>query len=279
MRPDGIRVKNQDPMYELMPFFLTRRYDAQNMITINVPIAPMHDYINSKRKDGIRISHLSLVLAAYLRTVAEYPHLNRFIGGSNHRIYAHKDFSVAMVVLRPGTVGGTSVKLHFDYTDTIFDVNRKIEEAINDNRGADSSNNLDKFMGTLLKVPGLVRVAVALLRFLDRHGWIPASICEISPFHASLLITNLASIRTNHIFHHVYEFGTTSVGMAMGNPRLVPKIHHGEVIFERCMPIGVVMDERIASGSYFALAFRRLRQYLADPTLLEVPPETVKYDS
>jgi hypothetical protein len=56
-------------------------------------------------------------------------------------------------------------------------------------------------------------------------------------------------------------------------------MQHGEVIFERCMPIGVVMDERVASGSYFALAFRRLRQYLADPTLLEVPAETVKYDS
>ena len=37
MRPDGIRVKNQDPMYELIPFFLPRRYDAQNMITIDIP--------------------------------------------------------------------------------------------------------------------------------------------------------------------------------------------------------------------------------------------------
>ena len=272
MRPDGIRVKNQDPMYELMPFFLTRRYDAQNMITINVPIAPMHDYINSKRKDGIRISHLSLVLAAYLRTVAEYPHLNRFIGGSNHRIYAHKDFSVAMVVLRPGTVGGTSVKLHFDYTDTIFDVNRKIEEAINDNRGADSSNNLDKFMGTLLKIPGLVRVAVAFLRFLDRHGWLPASICEISPFHASLLITNLASIRTNHIYHHIYDFGTTGVAIAMGNMRDLPKKTKDGIVLERNLPMGVVMDERICNGHYFATAFNRMKEYLKNPTLLEGPP-------
>ena len=114
---------------------------------------------------------------------------------------------------------------------------------------------------------------------MDRHNIMPRVVTDFSPFHCSLLITNLASIRTNHIFHHVYEFGTTSVGMAMGNARLVPKMQHGEVIFERCMPIGVVMDERIASGSYFALAFRRLRHYLADPTTLEVPPETVNYDS
>ena len=248
MRPDGIRVKNQDPMYELIPFFLPRRYDAQNMITIDIPIAPMHDYINTKRKEGLRISHLSLVLAAYLRTVAEYPHLNRFIGGGNHRIYAHKGFSVAMVVLRPGTIGGTSIKLRFDFKDTIFDVNRKIEEAIEANRNAENDNGLDKIMRVLLTIPGVARGAVALLRFLDRRGWIPAPICEISPFHASLLITNLASIRTNHIYHHVYDFGTTSVAVAMGNLRDLPKKTKDGIVLERHLTMGVVMDESICNG-------------------------------
>ena len=85
-------------------------------------------------------------------------------------------------------------------------------------------------------------------------------------------ITNLASIRTNHIYHHCYEFGTTSVFLAMGNTREVPKRKGSEIVFEKCMPIGVTMDERIASGSYFALAFRKMRAYLRDPRLLEVPP-------
>lgn len=275
MRPDGIRVKNQDPMYELIPFFMPRRYDAMNMITIDVPIAPMHEYINSKRKDGLRISHLALVLAAYLRTVAEYPHLNRFIGGGNHRIYAHKGFSVAMVVLRPGTVGGTSIKLHFDFTDNIFDVNRKIEEAIEINRNAENDNGLDKFMRLLLGIPGVARVAVAALRFLDRRGWIPAPICEISPFHASLLITNLASIRTNHIYHHVYDFGTTSVAVAMGNLRDLPRKTKDGIVMERHLPMGVVMDERICNGHYFATAFSRLKEYLRDPALLEASPRVL----
>lgn len=272
MRPDGIRVKNQDPMYELIPFFMPRRYDAQNMITIDIPIAPMHEYINSKRKEGIRISHLALVLASYLRTAAEYPHLNRFIGGGNHRIYAHKGFSVAMVVLRPGTIGGTSIKLRFDFTDTIFDVNRKIEEAIELNRNAENDNGLDKIMHLLLGIPGVARGAVAALRFLDRRGWIPAPICEISPFHASLLITNLASIRTNHIYHHVYDFGTTSVAIAMGNLRDLPRKTKNGIVMERHLPMGVVMDERICNGHYFATAFSRMKEYLRDPGLLEMPP-------
>ena len=51
-----------------------------------------------------------------------------------------------------------------------------------------------------------------------------------------------------------------------------------EIVFEKCMPIGVVMDERIASGSYFATAFRRFRKYLRNPELMETPLENVVED-
>ena len=64
----------------------------------------------------------------------------------------------------------------------------------------------------------------------------------------------------------------------MGNLREVPRRKGDEVIFERCMPIGTVMDERICSGSYFASAFRKMQKYLKDPTLLEVPPEKIVPD-
>ena len=54
-------------------------FKTMNMITIDIPYAPMQDYVNKKRKEGISISHMSLVIAAYLRTMAKYPELNRFI--------------------------------------------------------------------------------------------------------------------------------------------------------------------------------------------------------
>ena len=42
--------------------------------------------------------------------------------------------------------------------------------------------------------------------------------------------------------------------------------------------MGIVMDERICSGSYFARVFRRFRQYLLDPSLLEGPPIAIQVD-
>ncbi len=41
MRCDGKKVNEADPMYFLIPYFLTRRYDAMNMITVDVPEEPM----------------------------------------------------------------------------------------------------------------------------------------------------------------------------------------------------------------------------------------------
>ena len=67
--------------------------------------------------------------------------------------------------------------------------------------------------------------------------------------------------------------------MAMGNLREVPKRRGGEVIFERSMPIGVTMDERICSGSYFATAFKTMKRYLANPELLEQRAEKVILDT
>lgn len=270
MRVDGRRVKGINAMYALVPQFLTRRYDAMNMITLDIPAEPMRQYMNAKRREGIHVSHLALIIAAYLRTAAEFPHINRFIG--NKKIYTHNDFTVSMVVLRPGRDEDTMSKIYLDFKDDIFEVQRKIMHYIDENRKDDNANDLDRIMAILMKIPGLLGLAGAVLRFMDRHGLLPRAIVKASPFHASLLISNLASIRTNHIYHHVYEFGTTSVAITLGNAREVPHTRKGETVLEKCIPMGVVMDERICSGHYFAQAFARMKTYLADPTLLEGPP-------
>jgi len=266
MRADGIRVKNEDPMYYLIPHFLRNRYDSMNMVTIDIPVEPLRLYMNEKRKEGRPVSHMALILAAYLRTIEEFPAINRFI--VNKKIYAHKDVTVSMVVLRPGSNDDTMSKISFDFTDDIFTVNGKIGEYISENRTAED-NPLDRIMKVLIKMNWLLSIGINILRFMDKHGLLPMSLIKVSPFHASLLISNLASIRTNHIYHHVYDFGTTSIAITMGNMREVPRRTKNGIVHDRCLPLGIVMDERICSGHYFAMAFSRLKEYLNDPTLLE----------
>lgn len=276
MRKDGKRIKRVDPMYTIIPYILDKRYDAMNNIELDIPMEPMQKYLNQKRKEGYHISHMGLLVAAILRTTAEFPALNRFI--VNKKIYARNEFCVGLVVLKPGSDDATMNKIYFELEDDIFTVQEKIDKYINDNRKTDNSNSTDELMTKLLAIPGLLNTAVTVLKWMDRHNIMPRAVIEASPFHATLGITNLASIRTNHIHHHIYEFGTMGMFIAMGNSRVIPVDKAGNIEFVKSLPLGVVMDERIASGSYFAAAFQKIKLYLKNPELLEKPAEIVNRD-
>ena len=274
MRADGRRVRHANPMYTVAPYIMSERSDSQNMIEQFIPVEPIQEYIKAKRAEGRPVSHLAVVIAAFIRTMAEYPQLNRFI--VNKRIYARNEFAVGMVVLKPGETDGTMNKIFFQPEDDVFTVQARIDEYVAKNREAGDTNSTDKLISTLLAIPGLVGFAVAVIKLMDKLGILPKAIINASPFHVSMVITNLASIRTNHIYHHVYNFGTTGMVVAMGNMREMPKRgKNGEVELVRCMPLGVVMDERICSGSYYAAAFNKMRKYFADPTGLEGEPKVV----
>ena len=265
-RPDGTLAKVGDSNYFLFPHVLKKRYDAQNMITVDIPVEPMKQYINEKRKEGISISYLGLVMAAYTRAAAKFPLLNRFV--VNEKIYDRNYFSASMVVLRPGAGTDVFSKVYFDpQNDTVFDIQNKIVDYVTESREADSETGLDKLVNAIVKAKFLVN----LILWLDKHGMLPRSLIDALPFHTSFLITNLASIRTNHIYHHLYDFGTTSVGIAIGNMRDVPRQTKNGIELVRSLPLGVVMDERICSGHYFANVFSYVTKMLADPHKMEIP--------
>ena len=275
-RADGYRVRTNDAMYELVPYIMPYRYDASNSVTVDIDLDLMQDYIKKCRKKGINMSHMSIIIAGALRIASQNPFLNRFV--MNRKIYARNHFCVSFVTLQPGKTSDTVNKLYFSLDDDIFTVNRKVQEAIERTQQPTSQNALDKLMASLLRIPFLVGAAVGVLKFIDKYFTLPFSIINASPFHTSLFITNLASIRTNAIYHHLYEFGTTGIFISMGQPeRRIEK--NGETVEEKkIMPLGIVTDERIANGHYYGRCFRELNRYYKNPELLEVPPEQVVRD-
>lgn len=269
MRKDGKRVKKADLLYTVVPYVMNKRVDSMNMVTVDIPVEPLNRYINDQRKQGRGISTLALVLCAWVQAVQEYPLLNRFV--VNRRLFDRNELCVSMVVLRSGEDESTMSKMYFQRDDNIFTVQEKIDRYFETNRQPSSANNTtDKLAALLGRIPGLLAIGVPILKWADRHGLLPKSIIDASPFHASLAITNLASIRTNHIYHHCYEFGTVSLFMAMGNLREVPTREKDQVVFKRCLPMGIVMDERICSGHYFANALNCMQKYWRDPALMEL---------
>lgn len=267
IRWDGTRVKNESAIVAATPYIMPHRYDAQNMVTEYADMEPLRAYIQEKRKAGVRVTYMGLVIAAYHRAYLENPKINRFV--MNKKIYQRKHFCVSFVMLkkRPdGTPDESLLKVYIEPDDDVLSIQKKITDMIEENANAQEDNGTDKFANAVFTVPLLPSIVVGLARLLDRWGILPRKIIEISPFHTSMFITNLASINTTHIFHHAYEFGTTSVFLCMGKP--VMDYIHGDYK-KKILPLSGVMDERICGGVEYAQFWVSFNRYLKHPELLE----------
>ena len=266
MRWDGRRVR-ETAINAAIPYIMPHRYDAMNYVTEYADMEVMRAYIHGKRKEGVRVSYMALILAAYHKAALEHPKINRFI--MNKRIYMRNHFCVSFVMLKTradGTPDETTLKIYIEPEDDIAAINEKIEALIAKNSVATHDNSTDKFANFLFSVPLLPSLVVGLARLLDHFGILPKFIIELSPFHTSLFITNLASINTAPIYHHCYEFGTTSVFICMGKP--TANYISGEYR-QKLMPLKAVLDERICSGVEYARFWSSFQRYLKHPELLE----------
>ena len=278
-RGDGYLVKNIDPIIALMPYLLPTRNDAQVMMTYKIDYERMARYLAEKGRDGYRITFMELFIASYVRAISQLPELNRFI--INKRTYTRKDIVCSFAVLQDtadGSVKENVAKCKFDPHDTIFDVAARIKAAIDQTRKEDASNSTLKVAG-LLKKPLIANTIVFLGRLLDRYGLLPRYLLDASPFHTGLFFSNNASIGLPPVYHHIYNFGTTSLFVVIGNVERVVELDAGGTpVRKRIMPAGVTADERVCAGMVYSKFLRQFQHFLHNPQELEAPPEQVYFD-
>lgn len=280
-RPDGRLVRDLNPMDQIIPYLMKTRTDSMNMYEDTFACEPMDAYIKEKAAQGIKLSYMHIIIAALVRLFALRPQLNRFV--MNGRIYTRPKIWVSFVVhptLADGSTG-TTIKLCFEGTETILEIAQKVEEAIRkETVGRTGENGTDKLIRFIMRsIPGpLIRLVINTLLWMDKHNLMPKAIIELSPFHTSFFITNLKSLGINHVFHHVYEFGTTGIFFAMGKEKAVPVIQGNEIISQKHMGYGLVSDERFCDGLYYAMSLRQLRKLMNNPASLETPLEAKKED-
>ncbi len=269
MRADGRKVREGLSAIErAIPYIMPKRVDAQNYVTEYVDEEAIRGYIREVRRvKGVRLSRMAVLIAAYYLSARRHPYINRFV--VNSRIYQRNHFCVSFVMLKSDTNGKgiqTTVKAFLEPGDNVFTINEKISALIEENSRPVNQNNTDKFAAFMFSIPLLPKLVLGLARLLDHFGLLPRFVIDLSPFHTSMFITNLASIQTSSIYHHIYEFGTTSVFVSMG--KSVPNFLTGE-LKSKLIPIKVVMDERICTGHDYAVFYKTMRRFLKNPALLE----------
>lgn len=279
-RMDGRQVRTAQVMEKITAYFMPNRTGANNLFSESVEITELEHYIRRKRKEGLSgFSITHAVIAAYVRTVAKYPAINRFIAGQ--RIYSRgEDIAVCMTVKKELTAESPDslIKVHLHPGDTAEDVyrkfNQKVEEAKNEMATA-----ADSTVAAFMAIPGLLlKFAVWLLKCLDYFGLVPKFLLEISPFHGSVYFTNVGSLGIKPVFHHLYDFGTVPAFCAFGRKRRAEEIRDGKIVERKYLDLTFNLDERICDGFYYASVIKYFLRLLAHPDMLDTAPEAIVSD-
>ena len=280
-RKDGRLLRSLPAFAKFIPFIMPKRNDACNQYEESFEMSAVDRRLRQLRVNGYKgIGLLHFLIAGYIRGISMLPGINRFVVG--RRIYARKDIEVVMTVKRSISLDATetTIKVYFEPTDTIFDVYRKMTEKIDEIKASDGNNNTEDVAEALCKAPRfLLRFAITVLRILDYFGWLPENLTDASPFHGSMIITDLGSLRIGPIYHHIYNFGTLPVFIAFGSKRHVYEINRrGEVEDKKYVDTKFVLDERTVDGHYYAQFLQAFRYLFLHPEVLEAPPTKVVDD-
>ena len=279
-RPDGRRLKNQDPIVKITPYLMPMRCDAQVFLEHKADYEKLSRYIVKKSQEGQKITFMQILVAAYVRAISNNPEVNRFI--FNKQYYVRNNCSVSYTVLKnPQDTDSneTTVRILFDLTDTIYDVRDRMNDAVEKCRATEDGDFVIRLAKAVLAVPGLATVIVGLVKLLDRYGIAPKVLINELPFYSGMYITNNGSIGLHHPFHHIYNFGDVSLFIGMGSILKEATVDsEGKARMKRWLPMGMTADERVCSGAHYAAFFFDVMRLLEHPEELETPPEKVRFE-
>lgn len=280
-RKDGRLLRSYPAYNKFTPFIMKKRVDSCNYFRDTIETTELDRWIRAKRAEGYKgLGMLHVFVAAYIRTVAARPGLNRFVSGQ--RIYARNGIDIIMTVKHALSDNSdeSSIKVKFQPTDTIFDVYRKMNEEIDSIKAQEGGNATDQIAESLMKLPRfLINFAVSLLKAGDYLGILPQSLVDASPFHGSFIVTDMGSLGIPPIYHHIYDFGNLPLFLAFGIKRRCNEIDEsGRVVERKYVDYTITSDERICDGFYLATSVKYLKHTIRNPHLLESPPEKVEQD-
>ena len=280
-RKEGRLIRSLPGFNKFIPFIMPQKNDRFIHYEESFEVTPLDRRLRAMRVAGYKgIGILHFLIACYVRAVSMLPGVNRFVAG--RRIYARNWIEVVMTVKRSISLEATetTIKVVFEPTDTIFDVYRKMNEKIEEIKTSDEDNNTEELANFFARMPRfLLRFALTVIRVMDYFGWLPQAILDASPFHGSMIITDLGSLRIGPVYHHIYNFGTLPVFIAFGAKYHKYELNRkGEMVDNKYIDTKLVLDEGIVDGHYYAQLLQAFRYMFQHPEIVEAPPTKVVED-
>ena len=280
-RKDGVLLRDLDSMHFIVPLLYPNRCDNEAFISERIDLTAVNAYLEKKNASdpAYHYNLFQVIVTAVLKLLTLRPKMNRFIANKN--VYQRNEVSAAFVVKKLFADNGAEALafLHSKPDDNIDSVHDKIYAQVSACRSDKADSSTDS-MDMFNRMPRfLSKFIISCICWLDRHGWVPQTLIETDPYYSSVVLTNLGSIKLHSGYHHLTNWGTNSVFVALGEKKLRPFYdEQGNVTMRDSIDLGLTIDERIADGYYYSKTMRLLRKLLENPELLETPlSEPVDY--
>lgn len=276
-RKDGKLIRKIDSMHFIMANIYPNRCDNEAYIMERIDLTNINAYLEKKNINNpeYKYNFYQIIVTALLKTITLRPKLNRFIVNGN--FYQRNDVSAAFVVKKifadDGAEGPAFIR--GEDSDTIDTVHEKIYKVVSHSRSGGQDSTEDT-MEILNKLPlFLSKAIIHFIMWLDKHGWVPQSIIASDPFYSSVVLSNVGSIKLKSGYHHLTNWGTTSLFVMVGEKKIRPFYDEsGNMQMRDSLDIGLTVDERIADGYYYSKSIKLVKKLLENPELLEMPIST-----
>lgn len=281
-RRDGKRLRNIHAMHVIMPLMYPNRCDNEAFISERIDLTNIMAYLEEKNagNPAYKYNLFQVMITAMLKTITLRPKMNRFI--ANQTMYQRNEVSAAFTVKKVFSDNGAEALaiIHSKGSDTLDTIHDEIYRQVSFCR-SDKLDDGMKAVDFVCRAPGfLMNLVGALLRFLDKRGWVPYSLIKGDPYYSSVVLSNLGSIKLHAGYHHLTNWGTTSVFCVVGEMKKRPFFdEEGNMTMRESVDLGLTIDERLADGYYYSKTVRLLKKLLENPQLLELPLEQeVEYE-
>lgn len=278
-RKDGKLVRKLDSMHYIMPLIYPNRCDNEAFMHLRIDLTKAEEFLAKKNagNPAYKYNLFQLVLTAVLKTIVLRPVMNRFIANGN--MYQRNEITAAFTVKKifADDGGEALARIYAKEEDTLDTIHEEIYRQVSFCR-SDKKDASTESMDFVQKLPGKHLIG-AVVRWLDRHGWMPSSLIATDPYYCSAVLTNLGSLKIDAGYHHMTNWGTNSLFCAIGLMKKRPFFdEEGNMTMRMSVDLGFTIDERLADGYYYAKTMRLLKKLLENPELLELPlSEKVEY--
>ena len=274
-RRDGVLLRNIDAMHFMMPIMMPNRCDNEAFVSERIDLTNLAAYLEKKNSGNPEYKYnlFQAVVTAILKTVTLRPKMNRFI--ANNNLYQRNEVSASFIIKKQFTDSSEEgmAFIHSRETDTIDDVHNEIYRQVTYCRTGDNKDATSEVMDVFNRLPRwFAKSLIKLLCVLERRGKVPASLLETDPYQSSVILTNLGSIKLHSGYHHLTNWGTTSVFVIVGERKKRPFFDEdGNVTMRDSVDLGFTVDERIADGYYFSKTIKLFKDILENPENLDKP--------